>query len=102
MISHFEILSEEEVDRRMQSGLDEYFINMLDGRTLDSRNTPCFAKYANDADGLGKHSLKNNAKIGLDENDQICLIATRKIKSGEEVLCGYGKKYWGRLKMRLE
>ena len=37
---------------------------------------------------------KNNAKITIDELDNICLVATKKIKSSEEIFCGYGKKYW--------
>jgi uncharacterized protein len=54
----------------------------------------CFAKYANDADGFLRSNFKNNAKIGLDEFDKVCLIATRNIKTNEEIFCSYGKKYW--------
>jgi uncharacterized protein len=73
---------------------DQYFINLLDGKTLDSKNVECFAKYANDASGYSKSVFKNNAKIALDENKNVCLIALRKIKAGEEIFCSYGKKYW--------
>lgn len=73
---------------------DQYFINLLDGKTLDSKYVECFAKYANDASGYSKSVFKNNAKIALDENKNVCLIALRKIKAGEEIFCSYGKKYW--------
>ncbi len=62
---------------------------------MDSMHTNCFAKYANDTKGTtDDSSYKNNAKIGLDDNDNVCIIATKKIRSGEEVFCGYGKRYW--------
>lgn len=77
-----------------KEGNDQYFINLLDGRILDSNPVVCFAKYANDASGYSKSIFKNNAKIALDENNTVCLIATKKIKSGEEIFCSYGKKYW--------
>lgn len=67
---------------------------MLDGSIMDSMHTNCFAKYANDAKGPGENTFKNNAKITLDENTNICIMATRKIKVGEEVFCSYGKIYW--------
>jgi SET domain-containing protein len=69
-------------------------MNLLDGTILDCKNTDCFAKYANDASGFSKSDFKNNAKIALAENNNVCLIAIRKIKSGEEIFCDYGKKYW--------
>ena len=69
-------------------------MNLLNGSILDCRNTDCFAKYANDATGFSKSAFKNNAKITLDENHNVCLIAIRKLKSGEEIFCDYGKKYW--------
>jgi SET domain-containing protein len=96
IISEFkgEILSDEEAAIRMKNGTDTYFMNLLNGSILDCRNTDCFAKYANDAAGFSKSDFKNNAKITLDENQNVCLIAIRKLKSGEEIFCDYGKKYW--------
>lgn len=89
-----EVLSDAEANKRAAQNKDQYFINLLNGSIMDSIKTPCFAKYANDAAGMSKTSFKNNANIGLDETDQVCLIAKRKIKAGEEIFCGYGKKYW--------
>jgi uncharacterized protein len=58
----------------------------------------CYAKYANDPQASGKlitkTSFKTNATIGLDDDEQICLIALRDIKIGEEIFCSYGKAYW--------
>lgn len=96
IISEFkgEVLSNEEAEIRIKNGTDQYFMNLHNGSILDCRNTNCFAKYANDATGFSKSAFKNNAKITLDENHNVCLIAIRKLKSGEEIFCDYGKKYW--------
>lgn len=88
------ILSNLEAETIAQSGNDQYFINLLDGTILDSNFVACFAKYANDATGFSNSEFKNNAKIALDEEDNVCLIALKNIKSGEEIFCSYGKSYW--------
>ncbi|WP_348661561.1 SET domain-containing protein-lysine N-methyltransferase [uncultured Olleya sp.] len=89
-----EILDASEAASRVQQNLDRYFINLLDGRIMDSMHTDCFAKYANDSKGKNNSPLKNNAKIGLDDDGNVCIIATKQIVSGEEIFCGYGKQYW--------
>ena len=89
-----EILTDNEAQKRVSEGNDRYFINMLDGSILDSMNVDCFAKYANDAEAFSKSLFKNNAKIALDEENNVCVIAIRNIKSGSEIFCSYGKKYW--------
>ncbi|WP_452224293.1 SET domain-containing protein-lysine N-methyltransferase [Lacinutrix chionoecetis] len=86
-----EIINATEAEKRIQQELDRYFIVLLDGTILDSMHTNGFAKYANDA--LGS-SFKNNAKITLDDDENVCLMATKKIKAGEEIFCSYGKSYW--------
>ena len=93
-----EIISQEEVNRRTLANKDQYFINLLDGTTLDSINSNCFAKYANDAKGLSASNFKNNTNISLDEVQKVCLIASKNIKAGEEIFCSYGKKYWSKYK----
>ena len=89
-----EILSDLEAELRAKAGKDAYFINLLDGSILDSQNVECFAKYANDAEGLVPSEFKNNVRITLDLNDRVCIEALRNIKANEELFCSYGKGYW--------
>ena len=89
-----EILTDKEAQNRVSEGNERYFINMLDGSTLDSMNVDCFAKYANDAEAFSKLEFKNNSKITLDDDDNVCIVATKKIKSQQEIFCSYGVKYW--------
>jgi SET domain-containing protein len=89
-----EIIANEEAERRAQLNEDKYFINLLDGSILDSMHTECYAKYANDAEGLSQSNFKNNAEITLDEDNNVCIKASKKIKHGDEVFCSYGKRYW--------
>ena len=89
-----EILTDKDAQKRVSEGKDRYFINMLDGSILDSMHVDCFAKYANDAEAFSKLEFKNNSKITLDEDDNVCIVATKKIKSQHEIFCSYGVKYW--------
>ena len=89
-----EILTNAEATKRAKNKQDGYFINMLDGTIMDSKHVKCFAKYANDAEGFGKRTLKNNAKITLNESRKVCLVAIKPIKIGDEICCSYGKQYW--------
>ncbi len=89
-----EIINDEQAKSIAESGNDKYFMNLLNGSILDCMHTDCFAKYANDAKGFTKSEYKNNAKITLDENENVCLVAIKKIKPGDEIFCDYGKSYW--------
>lgn len=89
-----EIITNKEVEKRVAQKKDRYFINLLDGSIMDSMYTDCYAKYANDAEGIGNNSLKNNAKISLDDDDNVCIKATKTISAGQEIFCSYGKAYW--------
>jgi hypothetical protein len=91
-----DILSGVEAKKRSIKGEDAYFINLLDGRILDSMHVNCFAKYANDALGFVKTKFRINSSISLDENDNVCIISDRNIHIGEEIFCSYGKPYWER------
>jgi len=94
------ILSDKEAQYRATNG-DGYFINMPDGSILDSLKVKCFAKYANDALGFVKTKYKNNSKITLDENGNVCIVANRNILVGEEIFCSYGNKYWAKYSERF-
>ncbi len=89
-----ELLSNSEAEVRASTGSNKYFIVLLNGQIFDCMHTDCFAKYANDVKGSVGSNHKNNAKIVLDENNQVCLQAARKLKVGEEIFCSYGKSYW--------
>ena len=89
-----EILSKSEATSRAKKGLDAFFIIMPTGSVLDSNNTVCFAKFANDALGFSASKFKNNSTIVLDSKNQICLVAIQKIKANQEIFCSYGKAYW--------
>lgn len=93
-----ELLSNKEAHFRANNKVDGYFIKMLDGSIMDSMHVKCFAKYANDSEGFSKTLFKNNSKIALDENNQVCLVSTRIININEEIFCGYGKAYWKNFK----
>jgi len=79
-----EILTDEESEIRAKSGNDAYFMNLLNGKILDCKNTDCFAKYANDATGCSISGFKNNAKIALDEEGNVCLIALKILKPAKK------------------
>jgi SET domain-containing protein len=89
-----ELLSEKEAKSRSGKMKNRYFINMPDRKTLDCMRVKCFAKYANDACGIVKTRYRNNSKIKIDDNGQVCLVANRNILAGEEIFCSYGKGYW--------
>lgn len=88
------IITNTEAESIVEHNDDKYFINLLDGTILDSNTVDCFAKYANDSNGYIKSKYKNNSKITLDESNNVCLVATKNIKSNEEIFCSYGKRYW--------
>lgn len=96
-----EQLTPKEATFRTANKQDSYFMNTPSGKIFDTMNTPCYAKYANDAEGYGAKQFKNNATITVDEKNNICLVATKDIKIGEEIFCGYGKKYWIHFKKTL-
>lgn len=89
-----EIIDNKEAAIRALQNKDRYFINLLDSTIMDSMHTDCFAKYANDAEGLSESNFKNNATITLDDDNNVCIKATKNIEYGEEVFCCYGKSYW--------
>lgn len=92
-----EIINNLEQQKRILENKQGYFISLVTGGVMDSMNTKCFAKYANDANGVIKSTFKNNAFITLNERDSPCIVANRTIKVGEEIFCDYGQLYWNSL-----
>ena len=89
-----ELLQEKSANKRIELRQDNFFMNLPNGKILDTMNTDCFAKYANDAKGVQTSSFKNNALITINQKKQICLVAKVNIKAGSEIFCSYGKAYW--------
>lgn len=100
-VFHGQRLDEEEASRRAALGLDRYFMELPEGGILDAGPVPGFAKYANDAEAFGCKSGRNNARIELNDLGQPCLRAIRDIEAGEEIHCGYGKRYWQKHRTEL-
>lgn len=91
-----EVISDQEAEKRVLQNKDKYFISMINGSIMDSMHTDCFAKFANDAEGVSKSNFKNNSKITFDDDNNVCLKASKNIKAGEEIFCSYGKAYWNK------
>jgi SET domain-containing protein len=102
IISKFigEIISNKEAWRRYDLKEDDYFMTLPSGETLDCKRTDCFAKLANDAEGIPS-KFNNNSKIIIDNEENVVLVAIRDIKAGEEIFTGYGRRYWQRNKYRV-
>ena len=102
-----ERLSREEANRRKALGEDDYFMNALDGSVFDCMHVSGFAKYANDPKAL-IHGIKNeskhkvNAEITINHDDEVCLVAKKNIKAGEEIFCEYGKSYWENYNQKMK
>jgi SET domain-containing protein len=88
------VLNETQIEKRIDMKQDQYFMNLPNGTILDAGKTKGFAKLANDAQAFDNNLFKNNSIISIDEEENICLVAKRLIKSGEEIFCSYGKRYW--------
>jgi SET domain-containing protein len=89
-----EVLTQKEAKHRAEHHQDDYFISLLDGTIMDSQYVDCFAKYANDAEAFGGSNGKNNATITINEEGEVCLVASTDIAAGGEVYAGYGHRYW--------
>ncbi|MFP5471346.1 MAG: SET domain-containing protein [Bacteroidia bacterium] len=99
-----EIITDKEANRRAAND-DAYgymfYINKK--HCIDAYYTPQHkARYANDADGLGRtKNLKNNSVYEI--VGKKCFIkATKSIKAGEEIFVSYGKEYWKVIKENIE
>jgi uncharacterized protein len=89
-----EILSTTQAKIRVDKNENGYFINLLNGKIMDSMHTDCFAKFANDADGCKTKLFKNNCIIMMVNDTQVGIVAIQPIKVNAEIFCSYGKAYW--------
>ena len=73
-----------------------YYVSLNSGLILDSYASDCFARYANDAEGIIQDErFKNNAKITEGSNKiSAYLEALIDIPEGSEIFTSYGKSYW--------
>jgi hypothetical protein len=71
-----------------------YLIDLGD-KTLDTYDSDCLAKYANDIEGPAKTNKQNNSTIFSSKKRKSAYIcATHNIKAGDEIFVSYGKEYW--------
>ncbi len=73
-----------------------YYVSLSSGLILDSSESGCFARYANDAEGIVQiKGVRNNAKI-MEHTDKISayLEALVDIPEGSEIFTSYGQSYW--------
>ena len=89
-----ELLRGKSASNRIKLKEDNFFMNLPNRKILDAKNTDCFAKYANDANGIQSSVYKNNALITINHKNQVCLVAKTNIKPDSEIFCSYGKAYW--------
>ena len=90
-----ELIDNDKLEDKDFSGPRGHYLIDLGEKTLDTYDSNCLAKYANDVEGPGKTDKKNNSIIYSTRNGTSAYIcATRDIKVGEEIFLNYGKDYW--------
>jgi hypothetical protein len=94
-----EVVPWSECERRSDDGHEGYAVFITKNRCIDAFFTPWAAgRYANDARGIGRVSgLRNNAHYEIQSRKgekRVFIVATRTIRSGEEVFVHYGDDYW--------
>lgn len=96
-----------------------YAISLEDGSVIDSLGSRCAASYANDPIDVGalwksskstsdfrhrynarKKQEPGNAMADEAKGNQLYLVATKAIKSGDEILWPYGASYWSSKQMK--
>ena len=90
-----EIIDWKEYEKRVERDEDGYLFFINKKRCIDAFNTPeHIARFANDAEGLGRvKGLKNNCEYAI-EDDRCFIVSTKDIAAGEEIFVSYTKEYW--------
>jgi SET domain-containing protein len=72
-----------------------YFFYIHEHLCIDAEHAVhCPARFANDAAGpVRSPGVRNNARFEV-RGDRVYIIASRWIRSGEEILVSYGRGYW--------
>lgn len=99
LISRFtgELIENEKVEDLNSNEKFLYLIEWDEKYTLNVEHSNCFAKYANDAEGIKKTKMfSNNSEMCWKKND-LFLRAIKDIKEGDEIYVSYGKQYWENL-----
>jgi SET domain-containing protein len=74
------------VYRDEDSPLNRYLVDLGRGFVLDGAAYTNTGRYAN-------HSCKPNARLQIYRNKRVWIVASRRIKAGEEIAYNYGKGY---------
>ena len=83
-------------------GKNAYIFYVNKNHVIDAKNSKnALARYANDAEELGRlKKLENNTAYAV-ENKEVFLKALTDIPAGAEILVGYGKEYWYTIKKNI-
>jgi uncharacterized protein len=83
-------------------GGGSYYLFISKTKCIDAQHTlSAKGRYANDAKGLTRiDGLRNNARYEAIKG-QAFIIASRNIRSGEEILVSYGRSYWNTMRREL-
>lgn len=98
-----EIIKWQEYKKRVDRSEDGYLFFVSKDWCIDAFNTPQYkARYANDAEGLGRiKGVKNNCVYEI-VGKKCYIKATRDIKAGEEIYVDYTKEYWDAVRYNIK
>ena len=78
--------------------LSIYGIGISNDKIIDAKSTQSeLGRYSNDCrkeSRRKKQCKNNNARFEDDGNDRVYLVATKRIRIGEEIFTDYGNEYW--------
>ncbi|MFN0276547.1 MAG: SET domain-containing protein [Chitinophagales bacterium] len=79
---------------------NRYILYVDKNHVIDAKGQKdCYAIYANDAKGPGKHGKFKNNSTYITYGKRVFITAKRKIAAGEEIFVGYGKEYWENIEL---
>lgn len=98
-----EIIDWKEYEKRVERDEDGYLFFINKKKCIDAFHTPeHIARFANDAEGLGRvKGLRNNCVYEV-ENGRCFIVATKNIAAGEEIFVSYTKEYWDCIRYNIK